>query len=384
MPNLYEMTFIQAVEHLRKEYGFDFASIGIAPEFGEALQWKYASGNTGERFRRIALTPGRGIGGIVLKTGRAMILTDIDNQLDPRDFSSYPIVFAEDLRSFCALPLSDGIHVIGALLCGFRQVDSSYAAIFQRLVEDTKNGLCGFSVPQGDVLNFDDLSGVNAHGQAEIKDGELAVNRIQEEERRRLARELHDGLAQEMFSVSMLIRKLSTLHNDAETQTIITDANNQIKRILEEIHNLSVELRPLALDDLGLQAAIRSQANLYQGTFGVAISVTDTSDSARFDPYFETHVYRILQEALLNACKYSASDAIDISISIEDNNLVANVVDYGSGFDVLHPPIQGSGSGLPGMRERARIINGSLLIDSSDKGTRVSLRAPISSEEQHD
>lgn len=378
------MTYVQAVEHLRKEYGFDFAAIGIAPEFGEALQWKYASGNTGERFRRIALTPGRGIGGIVLKTGRSMILTDIDNQLDPRDFSSYPIVFAEDLRSFCALPLSDGYHVIGALLCGFRQVDTSHTAIFQRLVEDTKDGLCGFSVPQGDVLNFDDLSGINAHGQADIQDGELAVNRIQEEERRRLARELHDGLAQEMFSVSMLIRKLATIHNDTETQELINDANNQIKRILEEIHNLSVELRPLALDDLGLQAAVRSQANLYQKTFGVEISVSDSTDAMRFDPYFETHAYRVIQEALLNACKYSGSDTIDITISIEDNNLVADVVDYGSGFDPLHPLVQGTGGGLPGMRERARIIHGTLLIDSTNTGTKLTLRAPITNEEQHD
>ena len=378
---LFEMTYSQAVEHLRNTYGFDFTAIGIAPEFGEALQWKYASGNTGERFRRIALTPGRGIGGIVLKTGRSMVLTDIDNQLDPRDFSSYPIVFAEDLRSFCSLPLSDGVHVIGALLCGFRTVDESHEATFKQLFEDTKDGLCGFSVPQGDVLNFAELSGVNAHGQADIQDGELAVNRIQEEERRRLARELHDGLAQELFSVSMLVRKISTLHDDEETQELTNTANAQIKRVLDDIHNLSVELRPLALDDLGLQAATRSQAALYQKSFGVEIIVVDDTDSMRFDPYFETHAYRITQEALLNACKYSGSELVRITFSTVDNNLVITICDEGCGFDATHPTVQGTGGGLPGMRERARIIGGTLLIDSDENGTCITLRAPIAEEE---
>lgn len=384
MPTMRDMTYIQAVEFLRDDYGFDFAAIGIAPEFGEALQWKYASGNTGERFRRIALTPGRGIGGIVLKTGRSMILTDIDNQLDPRDFSSYPIVFAEDLRSFVALPLSDGIHVIGAILCGFRSVNESHAGIFNRLVEETKGGFCGYDVPQGDVLNFDDLSGANAHGQADIKDGELAVNRVQEEERRRIARELHDGLAQELFSVSMLLRKISTMHQDVETADVVNTANNQIKRILEEIHNLSVELRPLALDDLGLQAAVRSQANLYMKSFGVDITVSDSTDSLRFDPYFETHAYRIVQEAILNACKYSGSEQVDIDISLDDANLVVRIKDYGCGFDAIHPAIKGSGGGLPGMRERARIIGGTLSIDSNEEGTTVTLRAPITKGVQDD
>ena len=226
-------------------------------------------------------------------------------------------------------------------------------------------------------MRFEDLSGENAHGQADIQDGELAVNRIQEEERRRLARELHDGLAQEMFSVSMLIRKLSTLHDDNETKELITEANNQIKRILEEIHNLSVELRPLALDDLGLQAAIRSQANLYQKTFGVNIAVHDKTDGLRFEPYFETHVYRIVQEAILNACKYSGSEGIDIFIEVKDSNIVVTIQDEGCGFDPVHPRVQGTGGGLPGMKERARIINGTLTIESNEEGTRVTLRAPI-------
>ena len=374
------MTYVQAVEYLREEYTFDFAAIGIAPEFGEALQWKYASGNTGERFRRIALTPGRGIGGIVLKTGRPMLLTDIDNQLDPRDFSSYPIVFAEDLRSFCALPLSDGIHVVGALLCGFRNVDPSYEQLFNRLIVDTEQGLCGYSVPQGQALNFSDLSGANAHGQAGIDDGELTVNRVQEEERRRLARELHDGLAQELLSVSMTINSVALLHDDAQTASLCAEAHSQIKRVLDEIHNLSVELRPLSLDDLGLQAALRSQAALYHKTFGMNIVVDDDTDAMRFDPYLETHVYRIAQEAMLNACKYSGSDEIRVSVHVAHSTLIVVVRDYGSGFDTLHPVVKGTGMGLSGMRERARIVEGLLQIESDEKGSRITLRAPLNKE----
>ena len=91
-----------------------------------------------------------------------------------------------------------------------------------------------------------------------------------------------------------------------------------------------------------------------------------------------------MQEALLNACKYSDSDQVDIDISVKDGNLVVSVRDYGRGFDTVHPTVKGSGGGMPGMRERARIINGTLSIKSDKEGTEVTLRAPINEEVEHD
>ena len=79
------LSYDGAVAHLQARFGFGFVAIGTAPQAGEALRWRHVCGATSERYRRIVLSPGHGIGGIVLKTGKPMMFTDIDRQLDPRE-----------------------------------------------------------------------------------------------------------------------------------------------------------------------------------------------------------------------------------------------------------------------------------------------------------
>lgn len=88
----------EAVHRIKVKYGFDFVSMGLTAFVGAPLKWIYSAGATGERYRRIVLAPGHGIGGIVIKSGKPMMFVDIDEQIDPREYSSYPIVF----RSFAA------------------------------------------------------------------------------------------------------------------------------------------------------------------------------------------------------------------------------------------------------------------------------------------
>lgn len=132
--------FQRAVEQLRARFNFDFVSMGITAFVGAPLKWVYSAGETSNRHRRIALAPGHGVGGIVLKAGKPMLFTDIDSELDPREYSSYPIVFAEDLRSLCALPLKRNHHVIAVLLCAFRDVSESHAQAFRSLIADELRG----------------------------------------------------------------------------------------------------------------------------------------------------------------------------------------------------------------------------------------------------
>jgi two-component system sensor histidine kinase NreB len=403
--NLIDCDCQQATEYLRDEFGFDFVAIGLAPEPGAPLKWSHASGATGERYKRIVLSPGHGIGGIVLKAGKPMMFTDIDNQLDPREYSSYPIVFAEDLRSFCALPLITGAHVMGVLLCAYRTASPGHEATFRQLMDTVKNGMSGYTVNEDDFLTFNQLphhhgimdtySGIsketilqgNPDVAAQSQQGEtkltaleskiaFATGQAQERERKRISRELHDGVAQEILSVSMLLKQIGLMHHDEETARIIHEAETDIDRILGEIHNLSVQLRPLALDDLGLIAALRTQADLYRKTFGAHITVDDSTDGKRYNRAIETQAYRITQEALLNACKYSQSDTIGIAVADDGNELAIAVYDQGCGFDAAHPVVKGYGCGLSGMRERAALVGGVLAIYSGEGGTTVSLRIP--------
>ena len=200
----------------------------------------------------------------------------------------------------------------------------------------------------------------------------------QEAERKRISRELHDGIAQELLGVSFVLKRLEPhLGDDAEARQLFAEANNDIDRILDELHNISVELRPSALDHLGFIPALRSQAAVFEKTYGAEIVFEGNLSRKRFDPALETQAYRICQEAVLNACKYSGADKVHVTLEDADGWLHATVVDHGCGFDVEHPEVKGSGCGLSGMRERARLIGATLTMASDGDGTVVTLVAPM-------
>ena len=390
--------FQNAVDSLHERFHFDFTSMGITAFVGAPLKWVYSAGETSNRHRRIALAPGHGIGGIVLKAGKPMLFTDIDSEMDPREYSSYPIVFAEDLRSFCALPLKRGNHVVAVLLCAFRNVDPSHAETFRTLIAEELHGtFCGLDVVSEGFMGLGETSGqaqeapigaaadtsfagirdTDETGAPKLLRGDLArAISAQEEERRRISRELHDGVAQELLTVTFTLQRLAD-HVDAEGAAILEEARGGINGVLDELHNISVMLRPSSLDHLGFVPALRSQALLLEKTYGSAIHFQGTLTLPRFDRALETQAYRICQEAMTNACKYSGSDVVTVSVEAAGDWLHISVTDEGCGFDVAHPTIKGSGCGLLGMQERASQVGATLSIESGDHGTCVTLVTPM-------
>lgn len=383
----------EAVDDLRERFGFDFVSLGLTAFVGAPLRWIYSAGETSSRHRRIALAPGHGIGGIVLKAGKPMLFTDIDSELDPREYSSYPIVFAEDLRSFCALPLVRESHVVAVLLCAFRTVDDAQAQTFRQLIDYLDGSFCGLRVITDGFMRLEsdiegkagDQEGLRAAGGPIGTDPNaphLARSDIsliiaaQEEERRRISRELHDGIAQELLTASFSLQLLAG-HTDETGTTALDEARGIINGVLDELHNISVQLRPSALDHLGFVPALRSQALVLEKTYGSAIAFEGDLQIDRFARALETQVYRICQEAMTNACKYSGSEVVRVKIEEAGGWLRIEVSDDGCGFDVEHPTIKGSGCGLLGMQERAALIGATLSIESGGAGTRVSITAPM-------
>lgn len=374
----------EEVERLARVYGFDFVAIGLAPFLGAPLKWVYFSGATSARVTRIVLSPGHGIGGIVLKSGQPMMLTDIDNDLDPREYSSYPIVFAEDLRSFCALPLLREGHTAGVLLLAHRKAGSSFEADYRRCVKDIEGPFLDCVVKQQAFIDFE---GIYASGLSEeahpLRQAELSRLVVaQENERKRLSRELHDGIAQELLTVALRLRMAQERIDDKDARTLLDEALAGIDLIQSEVHNLSVELRPSTLDNFGLVSALRSQAVVLERAYGAHVSFEVPLEIGRFDPDVETQVYRICQEAMLNACKYSGADQVFVSISKSADWLNVTIADQGVGFNVEAPTIRGSGCGLSGMRERAKSIGGVLNVESSNQGTSVVLVAPMRVKEE--
>jgi len=373
------------VEELYHQYGFDFVAIGLTAFVGAPLRWIYSAGATGERYRRIVLAPGQGIGGIVIKAGKPMLFTDIDKDIDPREYSSYPIVFAEDLRSFCAMPLKKKGKVVGSLLCAFRTVNISHTQSYKDLINDIEGKICDLDVGTSDFLNFEDISRKEMDERKEPLLFSSDLSRVisaQENERKRISRELHDGIIQELLSVSFMLRQLSPhITENEEALTILEESHNNIDRILDELHNITVELRPSALDHLGFIPALRSQASVFEKAYGAEIVFEGGLSRRRFNRSLETQAYRICQEAILNACKYSNTERIDVALEDSGDWLHVTITDYGQGFDVENPVVKGSGCGLVGMHERATLIGASLQVESSDKGTVITLVAPMGPEQ---
>ena len=372
--------FQRVVCDLRARHGFDFVSLGLTPYVGAPLKWVYSDGATSERHRRISLAPGHGIGGIVLKAGKPMMFSDIDKQIDPREYSSYPIVFAEDLRSFCALPLVKGDRTVAVLLVAFRTVDEGHEESYLRLIEDLGGSICGMKVISDGFLGFDgtvEPSDEGTGGGAIAARSDLSCTiAAQEDERKRISRELHDGIAQELLGVSFSLGSLEG-HVDGEGEAVLAKTRQDIDRILDEIHDIAVTLRPSALDNLGFVAALHSQALLYERSYGVETVFSGELSCERFDPAFEVQAYRICQEAILNACKYSGEDRVYVDLEDSGGWLHVSVVDHGVGFDTGKPVVKGSGCGLSGMRERASIIGATLTTESGPEGTVVTLVAPM-------
>lgn len=136
----------KALALLRQRFCFDFVALGSTERDGKPLRWSHATGATNDRYKEIVLSPGHGIGGSVLSAGRAMVVTDIEKEVDPREYASFPIIFSEGLHSFAAYPLKKGPVVRGVLLCAYRKADDGHAEAFDLLARVLAGGLCGYQV----------------------------------------------------------------------------------------------------------------------------------------------------------------------------------------------------------------------------------------------
>lgn len=203
------------------------------------------------------------------------------------------------------------------------------------------------------------------------------VIEAQENERKRLSRELHDSVAQELMSAVVDLRVLKYMTDDETVLKKVKQTEASMTRLLDDIRNLSVDLRPAALDDFGLEAAFRSHFKRVEQSYGLVVEFVSGLARKRYLSDIETVIYRICQEAVLNALKYAQVDTVSVHLFERDGMLRLEVEDQGEGFEAGSDPI-GTGLGLYGMRERAELVGGTLTVQSEPgNGTRVLLQIPI-------
>ena len=198
----------------------------------------------------------------------------------------------------------------------------------------------------------------------------------QEEERKRIARELHDGVGQALTSILVHIKALAQIQDPA-TQTRMSELRQLVDETLVDVRMLSRELRPSALDDLGLEAALER----YVAEFGLRFPnlATDLHCTLlqRLPPPLETSLYRVIQEAMSNAARHSHATTLSVVVSQRNGAVHAIIEDNGTGFDVDSTRRAGSSVGLHSMNERSELLNGGLQIESGPDGTTVYVTIPI-------
>ncbi|NOZ29995.1 MAG: HAMP domain-containing protein [Chloroflexi bacterium] len=208
------------------------------------------------------------------------------------------------------------------------------------------------------------------------------VIRAQEEERRRIARELHDETGQALASLMVGLRNVEEAPTPEEMRYRLQDLRRILATTLDRVRRLAFDLRPSVLDDLGLVAALRRYAQRYRERFGIAAEVEAVGlEDLRLTPEVETTVYRIVQEAMTNAAKYAACAHLSVLLQAHDGQLSVIVEDDGTGFDVEEVFRSEAGQtklGLYGMQERAELIGGRLDIEARlGTGTSIYLRVPL-------
>ena len=215
--------------------------------------------------------------------------------------------------------------------------------------------------------------------QTQKRLGHLAAKLLdaQEEERRRIAREMHDDWAQRLAVLGMETAKLNR-HLDAtdEGQALLSDIQDQLVRLSEDVHDLSRQLHPSILDDLGLVEALKSECEGFGKRHSISIDYSAVGVPANISTNIRLVIYRVAQECLRNITKHANVRKAWVSLTMVGPQLRLLIRDQGSGFDMEKARLQ-SGLGLSSMEERVRLISGDLAIESAPgHGTTVDVRVP--------
>ncbi len=199
----------------------------------------------------------------------------------------------------------------------------------------------------------------------------------QEDERKRIARELHDSTSQNLTSLMVGIKTLSATCQDLAMKTEAEKLRAVAAQTLDEIHNISMRLRPRVLDDLGLSAALEKLIAEWQARYKIPVDLLLQCGPRRMPAEIETAIYRIIQEALTNIARHASAHSVSVLVEERKSHLLAVIEDDGRGFDSAGKTGEGH-LGLVGMRERAELLDGKLTVESSlQSGTSIYVEIPL-------
>jgi signal transduction histidine kinase len=332
---------------------------GLSPSYAESLQ----------------LSPGEGIAGKVAQTGEPILLEDISK--DPH--TARPVsIRAEGIRGFISIPLKSKAKVLGVMNVASHAV-GRFGADDVSLLSSIGDYL-GTAIEQANL--YERLERARERYQALLRHALTA----QEQERKRIARELHDETSQAITSLTLSLQAIMAMAEmkgitDAEFMSKVKTTYSFAVHAGYEIVRLMKELRPTLLDELGLAAAIHRYAKDSLQAKGINVVAKFIGMEERLPPEIEVTLYRVAQGLIGNILEHSEAKNVSIKLERSANECILRIEDDGRGFDVskvTQVEASGRGAGLFTMRERMSLVGGTGVVESKPgKGTRAVAKVPL-------
>ncbi|HWR17044.1 MAG TPA: GAF domain-containing sensor histidine kinase [Terriglobales bacterium] len=312
----------------------------------------------------LAVPLGTGFTGQIAQTGEPAILPDLEHThglLNP--------VLRQKSKALWGMPLRISDQVIGVLVMGF-QKPYEWLPSEKELMR---------AIAERSALAIEKARFNDALRERELRIAELSAHllRAQEDERKRISRELHDATGQQLMVIRLYLGMLDGGAADAaELHKKIHETVTVVDQTIEGIRRIIAKLSPLVLEELGLIAAIRKEAKDFTKRTGVRTRVAVSDSVGRLSNLTETAVYRVIQEALHNVAKHAQAKSVSLQLTRQGEMLSLVVQDDGVG--ITHAPVAGRNFGLAGMQERVTMLGGTVKVASAkNKGTRIEVKVPV-------
>jgi signal transduction histidine kinase len=344
----------RVLETAREITGARYAALGVLNDQHSELAQFLTSGMDEATHRAIGDLPrGRGVLGELIEHPQPLRLRDVGQHPSSYGFpAGHPV-----MRSFLGVPIVIRGQVWGNLYLTEKQGDDEFSEQDEEAAVILAAS-AAIAVELAQSVQADRLRSSLAAADAE---------------RRRWARELHDETLQGLGGLRLLLSSALRRGDPERGQEAMREAVAHIEREIENLRAIITELRPAALDELGLRTAIEGLLDRHREQSGFQIDGElalpgPTAGEERLDEDLESIVYRLVQEALTNVAKHARANRVRVAVSESDGELLVEVQDDGAGFD---PDAGSQGFGLAGMHERVSLAEGTLSIESGERGTLV-------------
>jgi signal transduction histidine kinase len=337
--------------------GARYSALGVIDRAGKELE-RFVTHGLDETARTAIgeLPRGRGILGVLIEDARPLRLDDLTR--DPRRHGFPPN--HPPMHSFLGVPVMTRGVAFGNLYLAEKQPAGSFTEEDEEIVR---------------LLAAQAAVAIENAGSVQ-RDALRRAVQAQEAERRRLARELHDETGQALMSILLGLSAVERAESAEAARAAAGELRELVVETLQAVRRLAVELRPSALDDFGLEPALRRLGQTVREGGELDVQVEAMLGEERLPADVETALYRIVQEALTNAVKHAGAEHVSIVLTRKQRSVMVMIEDDGCGFDPA--VISRDGLGLLGMRERVQLLDGELEIETSPgMGTTLVLELPL-------